>query len=182
MKISTDTSEKSAKPDTELQTNFWRIFFSLLIAAALPAAFPALSYVYPYGLLSPQPMTQSGVSNGVAAFLFGFFVWLLGLTILGGPVWVALHHTGRRHWGYAIAAGFFVPFLVLLAVKTSFFSGKTAGNWSSFGEGGQLWIDGTITPFGWFDALRSSALFGGIGAAQGFVVWCLAYRRVPVAH
>lgn len=155
-----------------------RVLIALLLAAGLAAGVTALDY----GLAvyhSPQwgSVKQYAFSNITYVFGVAFFVWLIGLALCGGPVWHVMHLSGLRKWYHAMLAGFSVPFVVLLATGTGFFTGRKSGNWSSYANGGQQWVDGHITAFGWLMALQSSALFGGIGAGLGLVIWRTAYRR-----
>ena len=165
--------------DTELQTTVFRVALALIVAAALASLFLTVDYLYGiYSQLGPQHLAQYGLSKGTFAFLFGLAVWLLGLVVFGCPVWAVLHRTGRRGWQYAVGFGFTIPFLVILGHSTGFFDGSAGNHWSYFGDGGQQWIDGSITRFGLYMAFRTSTVAGAIGAVQGLIIWFLAYRRV----
>ena len=81
-------------------------------------------------------------------------------------------------WAHALVAGFTIPFVLFLLIGFGPYDPAADGTgFSSFSNGGHQWIDGRITAFGLFIVLRLPAVFGAIGAAQGFSVWFLAYRN-----
>ncbi len=127
---------------------------------------------------------QSGHSGGfskigwaISSFRFTFIIWLVGLVLFGSPVWFWLHVSGRREWYHALIAGFVVPFTILIALSTGFFTGRANGKFSAFAQGGQQWVDGVITQFGLYIAVFNAVTFGAMGAAIALFIWRVAYRR-----
>jgi MFS family permease len=170
-------------PDTkahEYHTTFAWAACALFLAAALIAGLTAAYYLFNiYISVKPEVFRQQALGKALMAFLIAFAIWLCGLLIFGAPVWRMMHLSGRRKWYHAAVAGFAVPFTVILAYTTGFFTGQADGQWSSFANGGQQWVDGTITRFGLFIAFRTASVFGLVGACVGLFIWKVAYRRRP---
>ena len=166
------------QPKQPLVLTGGRVVIALVLTAGLAASLTALDY----GLrlyLSPQWFAIKPYALLNITYYYGgaFLVRLIGLALCGGPVWHVMHLFGLRKWHHAMLAGFCVPFLVLLTLGTGFFTGLKSGNWSYSVNGVQHWVDGQITAMGWLAAFQLSAIFGGIGAVLGLVIWHTAYRR-----
>ena len=167
------------KPKThEYDTTFPWAACTLFLAAVLTATlFVAYDVLNLYNVAKPAVFRQRWLDRALITFLINIVFWMIGLFIFGAPVWRVLHISGRRQWYHAMLAGFAVPFTVILAFGTGFFTGQAHGQWSYFGEGGQQWVDGSITRFGLFIAFRNASINGLIGAFVAFFIWKVAYRR-----
>lgn len=162
----------------EYHTTFARAACALFLAAFWIAVLTAAYYLSNvYSSVKPEVFRQQVFGQALVGFLTAFAIWLCGLLIFGAPVWRVLHVSGHRQWYHAVLAGFAVPFTVILASTTGFFTGQADGQWSSFADGGQQWIDGTITMFGLFIAFRTSSIIGVMGAGVALFIWKVAYRR-----
>lgn len=163
------------------QTNIWRIMLAIVAAAILGATVSTTNYLIAlYSALGAEHFHQYGFSKGTSIFFLTFLVWLTGLVLLGGPVWAVMHAKGLRNWKHAVLAGTVVPFFTLLLLKTRFLTGQAGGGWSYFGHGGQQWLEGRITTFGFQKVLENALYYAVIGALLALLIWFIAYKR-PVS-
>jgi len=164
----------------QLETNPKRVLF-----AFLTAAFVGVITVWSVAMWDDiarsgwQKGLQDGAVRGPILLLIVFPAWLFGLVLCGGPVWALLHKLGLRRWWQAIGFGFLEAFLLAFSVGTSGFDGRSSGHFSSYTRGHDIWINGFLTREGWQDALTGALTFGAFCGALGFVIWYVAYKRLP---
>jgi MFS family permease len=164
--------------DWTQQTSASRAILALLLGATIGASlYAGWNLFVLYDVNGPEHFVEFAGPKGSWIFLVSFFVLLVGLVFFGSPVWVVLHETGRRRCQHAALAGALVPFVVYFAFATGFFTGHANVQWTYYDEGGQQWLDGVITGFGWMIALKQASQFAVIGAFIGLVIWRVAYRR-----
>ena len=123
-----------------------------------------------------------GWDKGRRAFIGAMIGWLFGIVLFGGPIWRLLHKAGKRQWYVALVAGAAIPFFVLFAYQTGFFTGQNFFGSSYYGRGGWQRIDGTLTAFGWKITFLESFRFAVAGGVIGLTVWVIAYRRAKESH
>src|SRR5947209_4016765 len=104
-------------------------------------------------------------------------VWTLGLLVIAPLPWWLLHAAGSRSWLTAIALGFVLTFVVVLAALTHGFGLSIEEPFSVRDFGGATWLDGKLTPHGWQEALTGAYMCALAGAIVGYVVWKVAYRK-----
>ena len=107
-----------------------------------------------------------------ATFVTAWVVWVVGLTLVGAPLWVVFERAGRRTPPYALglgaAATFIASALLLLLMDM--------GGSSSL-DGRDVVINGRRTAYGWSLLLSGAGLMALAGAMVGWTVWRIAYRR-----
>lgn len=123
-------------------------------AGALAAGVLAVLLVLNGGQRDPEML--------LAALLMGALFAALAIVTLAGPIWLALHIAGRRGPVSAAVTSFAVTMLLFVSAQT----------WG-FGVS-----DAATLGLRWASALGTSLLLGGIGAAIGWTMWKIAYRRV----
>jgi hypothetical protein len=109
------------------------------------------------------------VSSGV--------VWAAGLIVIAALPWYVLHTKGYRGWSAAAVLGFALTFVTVMAATTNGFGLLPKFVFSSWDNGGAVWIDGELTAHGWANALQGAAMCGVAGAIAGLTVWRTAYRK-----
>ena len=155
-----------------------RVAFSLVAGAALGAAVTTIDYLTSqYKINGHEYFLKWGFSNGLTVLSVSFLVWLFCIVIFGGPLWSFLHLKGFRSWRFAAIFGGIIPFIVVFCTQTGFLTGRAAGNLSYYGSGGQQWLDGKLTPFGWKIAIIDAGSFALIGMFVAILIWRTAYRR-----
>ncbi len=147
-----------------------RVFIALNAAAAIGAVLLTLFWA---SLAKPVEL--------MIAYFFAHLIWFFAIACLGGPIWMAMHQFGLRHWVHAGLAGGVVLGLACMALMTGFFTGYSNFHQSETRAAGQwIWVDGKITAEGWSDALKSSLWISLLGIILGLVIWRIAYRRIAV--
>jgi len=119
---------------------------------------------------------REGYGFAFVIFLAAFAVWSLGLVTFGAPAWCALHRRGLRSRGAALilgaglasAVGFTINVVLGLMIGEGYSSGDS---------GGDIWIGGHLTFYGWSQDVLGAVVLGLLGAMVGWVVWRVAYRR-----
>lgn len=116
-----------------------------------------------------------GVLFALTIAMYAAPFWLAGIGVLGRPAWIALHRRGARGPGTALLAGAAVPALAILAPGLFFL---LAGVLAATESGDPVHVDRTLI------ALASVVMSAGFlaipGAAAGWTIWRIAYRRRPV--
>ena len=161
-----------------MRTTPLRVTLALLAGAAVGTAITTAQYLIGlYEVNGPQHFQEWWLSKGARVSLLAYPIWLVCIAVFGGPFWLLLHKLGLVHWLVASGAAAIICFVVVLAMATRVFTGRSGGNWTYYGRGGQQWLDGVMTSFGWQIALVNAAEYAAIGAAIGIVTWAVAYRR-----
>lgn len=147
-----------------------RVAVALAAGGAVAAVLWCLAFFLPTMRYEPAMLL---------AFVVAAVVWIVGSTLIGGPIWIMLHRHNIRGPLAAVLLGLLLGFIVSLALDTQLFGLLPSGRvGSSFGDGhGLLERDGILTRYGWQMALRSAAIIAVCSALGGFVTWRLAYRR-----
>jgi hypothetical protein len=157
------------------QTTLLRATFALAVGAAVGGLLVAA----PVGLSELRGGASGAGLQGVVFFFYAAaFVWGLGLTLLGAPVWWRLHRLGLRSRWTAALVGFCLPVAVtlLLVALTPLIQGDTVS--STRDSAGVLTSEnGVLTARGWVNQIRSSVLLGSVGVVVALVVHRIAYRR-----
>ncbi|MCF6275065.1 MAG: hypothetical protein L3J05_04805 [Robiginitomaculum sp.] len=163
----------------KIKPTLGRLLFALALGALMGSSVTTIDYLINlYQVNGSEHFNEWAVSKGVRILIPSYIIWLISLFVFGVPVWLFLHWKEKTHWVYAIASGFFIPFTIILAMGTGFFTGKISGNLSYYGNGGQQWLDGSITPFGWEIAFRSAIYYALIGVCISAMIWLVCYRNV----
>ena len=146
------------------------------VALALAAGGVVAAVVWCLAFFLPTMQYESAM---LLAFVVAAVVWIVGSTLIGGPIWIMLHRHSIRGPLAAVLLGLLLGFVVSLALNTQLFGLMSSGRvGSSFGDShGLLERDGILTRYGWQMALRSAAIIAVCSALGGFVTWRLAYRR-----
>ena len=106
-----------------------------------------------------------------------FIVWVVGLALIGVPIWWLLHRKGLRSWWIAVLFGAIAASIVDFALNLAL---TLPIEHSSFGDsGGDTIIDGELTAYGWWGLVRGAVLIGIGGAIVALVIWRIAYRPAP---
>ena len=84
------------------------------------------------------------------------------ICVIGIPLWLPLHFSGRRHWLLAVLLGAVLFFVAWFGPHTEWFSMPLAGYHDDYG---------------WDDAGRDSLGAALVGAAIAGVMWRVAYRK-----
>ena len=87
------------------------------------------------------------------------------ITAVGGPLWLAMHVAGLRRARHAALAGAGLAMAIFVGAQTY-----------GFGLFAMPSLDDSAWLFRWVSALASSAVFAGIAAGIGVVMWRIAYR------
>ncbi|MCM8731772.1 hypothetical protein ACFO8O_12455 [Hephaestia sp. GCM10023244] len=90
---------------------------------------------------------------------------MLAITATFGPLWLALHASGRRGPGYAAALGAIVALMLWIAAAHDLLASY------AFADQGSAAI-------GWLRAIGVALMFAATAAATALVMWRVAYRRV----
>lgn len=155
-----------------------RVVLALLVGAALGTAITATRYLI--GLFEANGSAHFAewwFSKGGRISLMAYPVWFGFIVVFGGPVWLLLHRLKFRHWLAASISGAVISSVGILAMATRMFSGRAGSKWTYYGSGGQQWVDGVMTPFGWKMAFINAAEFGLIGSIVALAIWAVAYSR-----
>lgn len=97
-----------------------------------------------------------GLLAAIYVFVIASVAWMLGLIVFGLIPWLVLHQIGFRNWIAASAAGFAVPFVVVLSCSLGSYVGTT--------------------PTFWWAAIELAVMFGAAGVVVALAVWLTAYR------
>ena len=112
-------------------------------------------------------------------FYMGFIaliVWIVGLALVGVPMWWFLHRKGLRSWWMAVLCGAIAASVAYFALSLAL---TLPIEGSSFADsGGYSMIDGELTAYGWRSLILAAAEIGVCGAIVAAVIWRIAYRRV----
>lgn len=161
------------------QTTLLRATLALAVGAAVGGAMVALPVVI--SEVRDGGTSTDGLPGAIFLFYAATFVWGLGLTLVGGPVWWRLHRRGLRSRWTAVLVGFCLPALVtlLMVAAAPLIQGDTVA--TTRDSAGVLTSEnGVLTARGWANQIRSSLLLGGVGVIVALVVHRIAYRR-PVS-
>ncbi len=156
-----------------------------MVAAALVVVGGALAVTAFDELLiatgfNPQP-PAFGPTNWPLATLADFFAELeifLFVSLLGAPIWCALHSLGFRKPAHAALAGSILA-LSITALIQVWTLGHQSRAVDTVGE--VLASNRSITWTGWGVILRRSLLSAVYGALAGFTAFKIAYARNPPA-
>jgi len=161
--------------DYTLQTSFKKVLLAVVCGVGFGAAIIAGHYLFgTFNSFGGEYFAKYALRNGAGIFLIAFLIWGAGLLVIGGPAWLLLHFTGYRTWLVALLLGFCLPFTAVFLVNTEFLTGYNQG-WSSYSQGGQQWLDGRLTGFGWWMAAFDSAIMGALGIPIALLVWYNSY-------
>ncbi|MDZ4371497.1 MAG: hypothetical protein U1C74_08780 [Phenylobacterium sp.] len=156
-------------------TTLLRATFALAVGAAVGGALVAA----PVGLSEFRGGASGAELQGVIFFFYAAaFVWGLGLTLVGAPVWWRLHRRGLRSRWTAALVGFGLPVVVtlLMVAAAPLIQGDTVST-TRDSTGVLTSENGVLTARGWVNQIRSSLLLGVAGVAVALVVHRIAYRR-----
>ncbi len=120
-----------------------------------------------YGLATVLLALGSGGRDAgmlVELFAVGTVLAMLAITATFGPLWLALHASGRRGPGHAAVLGGVVA-LALWATAA-----EDALRSYAFATTG-------VAAIGWLRAIGVALIFTAIAAAIALVMWRVAYRR-----
>lgn len=109
----------------------------------------------------------SSVAGLIGTLAFGWLAGAMAITALGGPVWMALHISGRRGPGHALLLGAVIGFLVVLIAQTH-----------GLGLGEEPPADRITMVLRWASAIATSLLCALAGGAVALVTWRAAYFRI----
>ena len=105
-----------------------------------------------------------------------FVVWIVGLALVGVPMWWLLHKKRLRSWWVAVLCGAIAAFVGGFAASLAL---TLPIEHASFGDsGGHTMIDGEMTAYGWQSLVLGAVQIGVCGAIVAAVIWRVAYRRV----
>jgi hypothetical protein len=156
-----------------------RVVLALMVGAALGTAITSADYLIGlYRVNGPDHFATYGLQKSASVSLIAYPIWLVFITVFGGPVWLLLHKLALRSWFAAVISGAIISFIVTLAMQTGMFTGRASSGWSYYGSGGEQWSGGVMTPFGWKIALIGSADFALIGGIVALVIWAVGYRKL----
>lgn len=102
----------------------------------------------------------------LSGWLIGSIFSVIGITAVGGPVWLVLHIAGLRRAWHAGLVGATTAMMIFVGAQTY-----------GFGMFAMPVMDGRTLLFRWLSALATSAILAGIAAAIGAAMWRIAYRR-----
>jgi len=159
-----------------------RALESLLAGGTVGGALIAIPYLA--GQLAMSGGDHLGATLAVTAYVFAVAVllWVLGLIVLGGPLWWFLHRLGLRGWVTAAIAGFGLPVVVTMVVAAMASRPMEVGSSWSRDSGGLTSRNGVLTAHGWANQARGSVLLGVAGAVVAITVRAYGYgrrRRTP---
>ena len=156
-----------------------RVVSAILAGAVVGATVVAGDYLFSmlqaHAILSPHQT----VRIVMLVFVGAFVVWLLGLGMVGCPLWWVLHRRNVRGWPSAVLIGVVLTFLAsfLLTLAPSLLIRSAGGSSFLSDSGGMLIVNTSLTTHGWIVYSEWSLLFSVAGALAGWVVWRVAYRR-----
>jgi len=149
---------------------------AMAVLALLVGAFAGATLtISPVALMVVAEGLRQDYAFAFVTFLAALAVWSLGLLTLAAPAWRVLHRRGHRSrsaalvLGAAMASGVGVMINLLLGLLTG--QGYSSGD-----GGGDVWINGRLTLYGWGQAFLGAILLGAVGALVGWVVCRVAYR------
>ena len=146
-----------------------RIASALFAGAAVGAATVAVTFNLPYML----EVGRWDMFLVAMTFIAAFMVWLLGLAVVGAPLWRLAERLGYRSFHHAITVGLTATFLTAVLLTCIMDSGMV-----SLREGGRTLVHlGRRTPFGLWVLARDCGLFALAGGLVAAVIWRVAYRR-----
>ncbi len=100
-------------------------------------------------------------------------VWAGGITLIGGPVWAAMHRHGRIAPADALCLGLSATFVVI-SLLNIFMSGNTT---ELITDGRAIILNGHRSAYGWLVLLKDGVMFALLGGLVAAVIWRIAYRR-----
>jgi hypothetical protein len=121
-----------------------------------------------YGVLTVLLALGNGgrdIGVFVEMFAIGTLLAMMAITATFGPLWLALHASGRRGPGHAAALGGVVALALWAAAA------EDALKSYAFATTG-------VAAIGWLRAIGVALIFTAIAAAVALVMWRVAYRRV----
>ncbi len=101
-----------------------------------------------------------------AAWVLGTVIMGLGITAVGGPLWLGMHVAGLRRMRHAALVG-------AVAAMTIFLGAQTYG----FGLLEMPPMDNRTWLYRWLSAAATSAVLALVAALIGALMWRIAYRR-----
>ncbi len=101
----------------------------------------------------------------LGGWLIGSLFSAIGITAVGGPIWLVLHLAGLRRAWHAAAVGAMTAMLIFVGTQTY-----------GFGMFDMPAMDGRTWLFRWLSAFATSAILAGVAAAISGVMWRIAYR------
>ncbi len=131
------------------------VLVALFVAPVLPVLF-WLGYVIFQHLINNMP------SNAASAWHLNLFIipvaiyvaFVIGVIVLGSPIWWLFDRVGLTHWLLAMVVGFLCPFLVVF-----------------------LYLTNDASSLAFSIRVNLSLIFGLSGGAIGLAIWRIAYRR-----
>jgi len=120
-----------------------------------------------YGVLAMLVGMRSGAGAGalIEILLVGTLLAMCAITASFGPLWLALHASGRRGPGHAAALGGAVALALWGAAAQDVLASYA---YPGAGEAATAWLR----------AIGAALIFAAIAAAVALVMWRVAYRRV----
>ena len=120
-----------------------------------------------YGVLAMLVAMGSASGAGVLieVLVVGTLLAMCAITASFGPLWLALHASGRRGPGHAAALGGVVALALWAAAA------EDALKSYAFAPSG-------VAAIGWLRAIGVALIFTAIAATVALVMWRVAYRRV----
>lgn len=159
------------------ETTGLRVIGAMAAGPALGAAIISVDYLWGlYSGLGVEHFQEFGLSKGSGVFVAAYIFWAIGISVVGGPLWLILHDAGWRQPWIAGLGGALAPFCVAFALSTNMFTGSEPGT-TYFVGGGLIWDHGVLTAFGWRSALNGAVLYALYGFAVGLLIWRIAYRK-----
>lgn len=141
-----------------------RVALALIVGAAVGAfviTVAMLTFVYASGYAADGRIMWLEPGKFAVLFYIGALgVFAMGLLTIGAALWAVFHRMGWRNWTHATALGF---------VGSTFTS-------IILDEVIRMRAGGRFGPVPW-----TWLAIGLSGAVARFVIWRIAYRRVPVA-
>gem|GEM_PF-6802229 len=149
---------------------------SLIVGALIGAAIICAQYLIGvYQVNGTEYFREYGLSNGMAILTFAFVIWLFAICLFGVPVWAILHKKKYTYWVCPLLAGFLIPFIIVFAMQTGFFTGRS-GYTSYYANGGDQVIEGRLTAFGWKMAFLMALQYATIGSLIALAIWFINYK------
>lgn len=109
-------------------------------------------------------------------FVAAWIVWALGLATVGALVWLVCERTGLRGPLAAALVGAMSTFAAVMLLQSAF----TMGGSSSV-DGHDLVVNGAPTLYGLGAMAGAAGQVAVAGAAVGWTVWRIAYRRLAAS-
>ena len=146
-----------------------RIASALFAGAAVGGATVAVAFNLPYML----EVGRWDMLLVAMTFIVAFMAWLLGLAVVGAPLWSLAERMGYRSFHHAISAGLAATFLTAVLLACIMDNGMM-----SLREEGRVLVHlGRRTPYGLWVLARDCGLFALAGGLVAAVIWRVAYRR-----